>query len=394
MFQIRVLSGSKAGQILPLVQGQPFVVGRGNEANFSFPDDPTLSRVHADIVFEGGTWVLRNKSQHGSLVGGQVVHGNVPLRPGSEFQVGGTKLILEPAPAGAAAPAPAAGGFSGPAATPQPIGTPVGAAAGGAPAASGGAGGSGGDVNKDAAAAMAGAKAFAAGLPGGPVKIQHSGPGFPIGDILKGGLGIVKANLIPSVIIAAPMVLMMVISLGLSFGARFLPAAIIQLAGLITMILSLVLFLVYGLGGPQIMSNYIKGVREYQTNGTKMSIGMYFRMEDLVPRYICAIVMGVANMCFGAGFILFGFSLPILADYPGTPFANALKASLAYTKKNIVPMIILLIGIFILNFIGSLCCYVGVLITGPACLAALYLAYEVKREEVKAAAAAEGIILG
>jgi len=387
MFQIRVLSGSKAGQILPLVQGQPFVVGRGAEANFSFPDDPTLSRVHADIVFEGGQWMLRNKSQHGSLVAGQVVHGNVPLRPGTEFQVGGTKMILEPAPAGAAAPA-AAAGRPGPAATPQPIGTPVGAASAGTPASGGG------DVNKDAAAAMAGAKAFAAGLPGGPVKIQHSGPGFPIGDILKGGLGIVKANLIPSVIIAAPMVLMMVISLGLSFGARFLPTAIIQLAGIITMVLSLVLFLVYGLGGPQIMSNYIKGVREYQTNGTKMGIGMYFRMEDLVPRYICAFVMGVANMCFGAGFILFGFSLPILADYPGTPFANALKASLAFAKKNIVPMIILLIGIMILNVIGSLCCYVGVLITGPAGMAALYLAYECKREEVKAAAAEAGIVLG
>jgi hypothetical protein len=390
MFQIRVLSGSKAGQILPLVQGQPFVVGRGAEANFSFPDDPTLSRVHADIVFEGGQWMLRNKSQHGSLVAGQVVHANVPLRPGTEFQVGGTKMILEGAPAGGAAPAAAAGRPGPtPAATPQPVGTPVGAASG-APAS----GGSGGDVNKDAAAAMAGAKAFAAGLPGGPVKIQHSGPGFPIGDILKGALGIVKANLIPSVIIAAPMALVIFISLFLQFGARFLPNAILGMIGLLMGVLSLVLFLVYVLGGPQIATNYIKGVREYQTNGTKMSIGMYFRMEDLVPRYICSFVVGAANMCFGAGIILFGFSLPILADYPGTPFANALKASLAYSKKNIVPMIILLIAIGILNMIGYLCCGVGMLITGPACLAAIYLAYEVKREEVKAAAAEAGIVLG
>ncbi len=394
MFQIRVLSGSKAGQILPLVQGQPFVVGRGAEANFSFPDDPTLSRVHADVVFEGGQWMLRNKSQHGSLVAGQVVHGNVPLRPGTEFQVGGTKMILEGAPAGGAAPAavPAsggsAGGRAGPAATPQPIGSPV-AASGGAPA-SGGAG----DGSKEAAAAMAGAKAFAAGLPGGPVKIQHSGPGFPIGDILKGSLGIVKANLIPSVIIAAPMALVVFVSLFLQFGARFLPGAILSMIGLLMGLLGLVMFLVYVVGGPQIMSNYIKGVREYQTNGTKMSIGMYFRMEDLVPRYICAFVMGVANMCFGAGIILFGFSLPILADYPGTPFANALKASLAFSKKNIVPMIILLVAIGILNMIGYLCCGVGMLITGPACLAAIYLAYEVKREEVKAAAAEAGIVLG
>lgn len=388
MFQVRVLSGSKAGQVLPLVEGQTFVVGRGAEANFSFPDDPTLSRVHADIVFEGGAWVLRNKSQHGSLVAGQVVHGNVPLRPGTEFQVGGTKLMFEGAPAGAAAAPPPRPGTPPPA-TPQPIGTPVGAASGG-----GGGAGGGGDAGKDAAAALAGAKAFAAGLPAGQVKISHTGPGFPIGDCLKGGLSIVKANLIPSMLLSAPLVLLMVFSLIMNIGARVLPASVMSILGLVAMIVSLVMSLVLLFGGPQLFTSYIRGCREYQINGTKMSIGMYFRMDDLVSRYICAFVSGCLAWCFGISIILFGWSLPILADYPGTPFVNALKASLAFAKKNIVPTIILLIAIGILNFIGGLCCYLGQVITMPAGMAAIWLAYECKREEVKAAAAEAGIALG
>lgn len=380
MFQLRVLSGSKAGAVLPLVPGQVFVVGRGAEANLSVPDDPTLSRNHADIVIEGGQAVLRNRSQHGSLVGGQVVQGTSPIALGQEFQVGGTRLILEPLPAGAAA----AGGRP----APQPVGTPVAAApSGGAAAPSGGAPAGGAGAKPDAAAALAAAKNF--GGAGGQAKISHSGPGFPFADLVKGGLGIVKGNLIPSLALAAPVALMTLLYIGLTFGGRFLPSFI---AGLVLPIIGL-FGLCVAIGQPILTWNYMAGVREYQLTGKPIGLFSLISFTNLINRALTVFLIGVSMICCYIPVLVTGWALPIIIDKPDIGFMNAIKASVAFGKKNIVQTLILLIVLGIVNSIGSMLCGVGVLITMPTCLAAFYLAYDLKKDEVAAAAAEAGITL-
>jgi hypothetical protein len=372
MFQLRVLSGSKAGAVHQLVPGQVFVVGRGAEANLSVPDDPTLSRNHADIVIEGGQAVLRNRSQHGSLVGGQVVQGTSPIAMGQEFQVGGTRLILEPLPAGAAAPA-ASGGKP----APQAVGTPVGAAAGGA--AAGG--------KPDAAAALAAAKNF--GGAGGQAKITHTGPGFPFGDLVKGGLGIVKANLIPSLALAGPFVFLVVLILGLQFGGRFLPNFILSLVGIIMGLAGLAV----SIGQPILTFNYLAGVREYQATGKPIGLFSLISFSNIVQRVLTGILVGVSMICCYVPVLLTCWAIPIIIDKPEVGFMNAIKASVAYGKKNIVNTLILLIVLGIVNTIGQMLCGVGMLITMPTALAAFYLAYDLKKGEIAAAAAEAGIAL-
>lgn len=376
MFQLRVLSGSKAGAVHQLVPGQVFVVGRGAEANLSVPDDPTLSRNHADIVIEGGQAVLRNRSQHGSLVGGQVVQGTSPIAMGQEFQVGGTRLILEPLPAGAAA---AAGGKP----APQAVGTPVGAASGGA--ASGGAA----SGKPDAAAALAAAKNF--GGAGGQAKINHTGPGFPFGDLVKGGLGIVKANLMPSLALAAPGALLVFLQIGLQVGIMtgLIPNAMIAmvagLAGLVGLLTMLSM--------PLLVANYMAGVREYQATGKPIGIGDLLKFGNIVPRYITMFLVGVSAMCCFLPVLVTCWAIPIIVDKPDVGFMGAIKASIAFGKKNIVPTLILMIVLGIVNMIGQMLCGIGMLITMPSVMAAFYLAYDLKKAEVAAAAAEAGIAM-
>ncbi|MCO5167608.1 MAG: FHA domain-containing protein [Planctomycetes bacterium] len=360
MFQLRVLSGSKAGQVFQLAPGQPFVIGRGAEANLSVPDDATLSRNHADIVVEGGQAVLRNRSQHGSLVGGQVVQGQAPVALGQEFQVGGTRLVLEPAAGGAAA---------------QPVGGPVGSASGGAKA--------------DAGAAFAAAASF--GGEGGPAKIEHSGPGFPFGDLVKGGISVVKANLMASLALAAPMALLGLLNIGVNIGANtgLLPLSLLGIIGLVSGLVGLL----FALTLPLLVTNYMAAVKEFQSSGKPIGIGDLLKFNDIVNRYITMILVGVSAMCCFIPVLVTCWAIPIIVDKPGIGFMNALKAGIAFGKKNIVQTLILLIVLGIVNFIGQLCCGIGVLITFPAVQAAFFLAYDVKRDEVASAAAEAGISL-
>jgi hypothetical protein len=385
MYQIRITTGPQAGQVLQLVSGYTYVIGRGTEAHLSIPDDKTLSRVHAEVVAQGQGWLLRNKSNFGSLVGGQVIQGDAPLAPGATFQVGGTTLVLEAAAGTGTVPT-----------TVQP-GAPAGAAAGGGAAGGGAAGGGAGVSGKDAkAAAAAGAAALgaaAAKLGTGPVSIQHSGPGFPFGDLIKGGLRIALANKMASLALFFPIVIMVILQIVVNVGVQVgLPNAVMGIIALVAMIFGLVCML-YSLAMPQLMCNYMAGVKEYQASGTTFGIGQLIKFENLVPRYLTMIGVGVGFMCCVIPGMLLFMAVPLIVDRPNTPFVDALKGSLAWSKKNIVPLLILFIVCGIVNFIGQLLCGVGLLITQPTVVCAMWLAYALKRDEIKAAAAEAGINL-
>lgn len=140
------------------------------------------------------------------------------------------------------------------------------------------------------------------------------------------------------------------------------------------------------------MINYMSAVKAFKESGKAIEIGDMLKFDHAVNHLIGAIVWGVVlsigfTLCVLPGMAFAAvtyFFLPILADKPETPWADALKASLAFGKKNAVPSIILMI----------VCGLTGMFfITMPIGLAAHMLAYLAHKSEIAAAAAEGGITL-
>jgi uncharacterized membrane protein len=177
-----------------------------------------------------------------------------------------------------------------------------------------------------------------------------------LGNYIKGGLEIVKANIVPSIVYALLM---------------FIP--------------------VLNLGGPIWLANFMAGVKAAKHDGKPMQIGDLFNFENAVDKWVGGFCVGIGfALCFIPGMLLL-FTTPIIADKPGTPFINALKAAFNFGKANIVPMIMLAIAAAVVIIIGEILCIVPVLIAMPIAQAAIFLAYDEHKAAVAAAAAEGGV---
>jgi pSer/pThr/pTyr-binding forkhead associated (FHA) protein len=93
--QVRIVSGPRAGTTILVSEQHPVFIGRDDACEVAIPEDNTLSRTHAEVIYESGEWYLRNKSQHGTLMGGEVFQDKRQIAEGTEFQVGATKIVFE-----------------------------------------------------------------------------------------------------------------------------------------------------------------------------------------------------------------------------------------------------------------------------------------------------------
>lgn len=89
---LRVVSGPKQGQSIPLREDQPLLVGRVR-GDLRL-EDPLVSGAHCRVVFRNGHFVLQDLgSTNGTIVDGRRIQ-DVVLRPGSELVIGGTRLLV------------------------------------------------------------------------------------------------------------------------------------------------------------------------------------------------------------------------------------------------------------------------------------------------------------
>ena len=81
-----VLNGPRKGAEYPIRQSK-FSLGRGEDADLRF-DDSSMSRLHAEIEFSKGSFVLRDlKSANGILINNETVESH-RLENGSRFELG------------------------------------------------------------------------------------------------------------------------------------------------------------------------------------------------------------------------------------------------------------------------------------------------------------------
>ncbi len=89
---LKIIAGSRQGLNVPLPAKDPLTIGRKHGELLL--DDPLVSSRHCHVQSRGAEWVLTDLgSTNGTMVDGRLVR-EVVLRPGSEIQLGGTRLVL------------------------------------------------------------------------------------------------------------------------------------------------------------------------------------------------------------------------------------------------------------------------------------------------------------
>lgn len=88
--ELRVLTGNTRDPMIRLYD-YPITCGRASNVDLRLPeDDISASRVHANIVFEGGVYVLHDRGRNGIVVNGVHLSGAHQLRSGDQLQMGQT----------------------------------------------------------------------------------------------------------------------------------------------------------------------------------------------------------------------------------------------------------------------------------------------------------------
>jgi serine/threonine protein kinase len=88
-----VTQGPDKGRTYPLIAGEGLIVGRA-QATSTKLTDPTVSRVHFEIEFDGDHATLINVSQAGTLVNGKVT-AQQELHNGDLIRIGATEMRMQ-----------------------------------------------------------------------------------------------------------------------------------------------------------------------------------------------------------------------------------------------------------------------------------------------------------
>ena len=85
--KLRIVGGKHAGQEIA-VQGEKFLIGRGEDCHLR-PSSDSVSRRHCEIRIDGqATWITDLNSSNGTLVNGARISGDYKLNPGDQLRIG------------------------------------------------------------------------------------------------------------------------------------------------------------------------------------------------------------------------------------------------------------------------------------------------------------------
>lgn len=90
---VAIAEGGNKGEVIPLSNGEPLLIGRGGDAAIRLDDDYVSTR-HARIVASGDQWYVEDLgSTNGTYVGSSRITQPTALQLGSQIRIG--KTILE-----------------------------------------------------------------------------------------------------------------------------------------------------------------------------------------------------------------------------------------------------------------------------------------------------------
>lgn len=93
---LTLLNGPEAGRRVPLTTGRSAVIGRSLEADLTFPDEPSLSRLHVRIEHAGGHYTVTDlDSANGTRLNGKDVKGAIVLAHGDIVTCGALEFRFD-----------------------------------------------------------------------------------------------------------------------------------------------------------------------------------------------------------------------------------------------------------------------------------------------------------
>jgi hypothetical protein len=85
---LEALDGPSVGARTNIATGQTVRVGRDAGNDFVVPQDPTLSRCHFHLHYDGAQCFLQNQSRYGTFINNQRIDTEGPVRDGDELRAG------------------------------------------------------------------------------------------------------------------------------------------------------------------------------------------------------------------------------------------------------------------------------------------------------------------
>lgn len=127
------------------------------------------------------------------------------------------------------------------------------------------------------------------------------------------------------------------------------------------------------------------------SHGRPVTFGSFFQFADLGKVLITALIIGVASAIgalFVVGALVVGFFSQFALFYvidKGLDPVAAIKASIDLVMKNFTTVILLYVGVYVANMIGSALCGIGLIVAVPVALLATTYVYRRLNGEVVAA---------
>ncbi|MGO1317074.1 MAG: hypothetical protein ACTMIR_08580 [Cellulomonadaceae bacterium] len=127
------------------------------------------------------------------------------------------------------------------------------------------------------------------------------------------------------------------------------------------------------------------------SHGRRVSFATFFQFADFGKVILAVLLVGLGTavgtmLCYLPG-LVFGFFAQFTLFYvidKGLGPVDALKASFSLVNKNLGTVVVLYIGVLIASALGTLLCYIGLIVTFPVALLATTYVYRRLNNEVVA----------
>lgn len=145
--------------------------------------------------------------------------------------------------------------------------------------------------------------------------------------------------------------------------------------------------------GQIVLANLLRAALVFQREKRVLVVTDLFDFDRALDKFLTGLAVGIGfGLLFVPGCLVL-FAPAILADRVGADAPSALRGAFSFSRRALLPSILLALFLGACAGVGSVALGVGVLVTLPIAVAALMTAYEEQRDAILRAAHEDGVSL-